>query len=418
MECYCIKEYGILMGEVIVGIWIVTALVQSLLLWGLWRGARDYILQKIGNKAPEVSVLLAERDRPLPRVAMIIPAAGKHPVMERALRSLLCQDYPHILPVISTAYEDDAATVLVRSLQAEFPQLECVVAGEAQGCGQKNHNILRAVEYVGKRADIYMFCDSTHIAKPDFVRQLAWPIVNGEAGFSTGYHDVMACDDKIVTLGYQISVLLMRFLQVVAVFTQPWGGAMAIARGVFEHHAIAAYWRTNVVDDCSLAAFLLQRRLHVQLCPYAILTTEVQDHSYSVWRAWMARQILFLKFCVMPQWYLLGLLVVLLVLPVCMSFLCILGGCVGLLSFGTAWYVCVALLHLGVLGAICLVWRELLPRKPAAVQWLFGFATGVSMFFTVYMCTVRSWSIDWHGIRYHVAPGGRVLTMKKIEKTT
>ncbi len=390
-------------------LWFLAACLQCFIILILWRGAKSIILQKTPSCARD------KTPENLPTAAMIIPAAGNNPLMPEALSSLLEQDYPHLIPIIVTASEEDPAYALAQDLKNMYPALECVVAGEAHLCGQKNHNTLKALEYVGSRADIYVFCDSTHHAKPHFVRELIWPIICQEAGFTTGYHNVVAKDNQCVTLGYQISVLIMRFLQAVALFTQPWGGAMAMARKVYEKHNMAEFWRNNVVDDCSLASMLLERRLHVQLCPHAILETQAQNHSLAVWQAWMQRQVLFLKFCVMPQWCLLGFFAFIMTAPVVISCLFLLGGLTNVLSMQSSWAVIFAFVHLFTLSSIVLAWRSLVPNKVPAFAWLKAFYVSCAMFLKVFFLTIKVWHIDWHGIRYYVVKGGKVRHMEKYK---
>lgn len=399
-------------------LWLAAAAAQCLLLLGLWRFARRIILQLDPSPAPAPGTPAWPADAPL--TAMIIPAAGAHPAMPNALRTLLQQDYPRLRPVLATATADDAAAELGRHLQQEFPTLEVVTAGRAEHCGQKNHNTLAALAHVdstGERPELFLFCDSTHTARPDFARQLLWPLVAGEAPFTTGYHNILAEDEQPVTLGYQVSVLLMRFLQAVAVFTQPWGGAMAMTRQVFERHGIAEFWRHNVVDDCSLAGMLIKRRLHVQLCPHAILATTAHDHKFPVWRAWMDRQVLFLKFCVPGQWWLLGVFAALMCLPTLFSALMVLGGFTNLLVHvgpSGVWLALTGAAHLGLLASVVLGWREVLNRRPSALHWLAGFALGMGMFALVYMQSIRATGILWHGIWYRVGKGGRVEDLRRM----
>ncbi|MBR6467633.1 MAG: glycosyltransferase, partial [Desulfovibrio sp.] len=99
-----------------------------------------------------------------PRTGLVIPAAGSHPAMESAIRSLLSQSYPGgVVPVMVTADEADPASALAARLQAEFPELRHVVAGKASGCGQKNHNSLAGVAALDAEEgiEVYAFCDST-----------------------------------------------------------------------------------------------------------------------------------------------------------------------------------------------------------------------------------------------------------------
>ncbi len=390
-------------------LWLLAACLQCLVLWGIWRGARAMLLEK--SSSPQA--MGADQEH-WPTVGMIIPAAGNNKHMPKALRSLLTQDYPHIIPIIVTATAEEPAHTLALELRQEFPQLECIVAGPTHHCGQKNYNTLQGIAHCQQRVDIYAFCDSTHTAKPDFIRQLVGPIVRHEVGFTTGYHQVIAKDDLLITLAYQISVLLMRFLQAAAIFTQPWGGAMAIDKKAFEYHNIAQYWQDNVVDDCSLAALLLKKRLPVKLCPEAILDTPTQNHSFTVWQTWMQRQILFLKFCIKPQWYLLGFFACLMTLPICISCLLIVGGLTNLLNAHWGWYAILACGHLAFVFYSILAWRTCTPYAAPAFAWIKGFLLACTMFLKVYISTVKMWHIDWHGIRYFVKKGGKVCRIKKL----
>lgn len=392
-------------------LWLLASAAQCLLLLFLWRRGRRAAL-RAEEGAPPLEHWNIPPER-LPTAALFIPAAGRHPAMPDALRSLLRQDYPRIIPVLVTATDDDPAAGLARQLQEEFPALRHVAAGRAQGCGQKNHNTLCGIASVGDAADVYVFCDSTHTARPDFVRQLIWPIAAGEAAFSTGYHQVVARDDAPVTRAYQISVLLMRLLQAVSAFTQPWGGGMAMSRAAFERYGIGQFWADNVVDDCSLASLLLRRRTHVRLCPRAILDTGAEKHHMDVWRAWMDRQVLFLKFCIPMQWRLLGVLALLMAAPPLFSLLAVLGGPLLPPRPAMALLPLAGLAHLGLLAAVMLGWREL-ARPPAPIMaWLAGFVLAVGMFVRVYCASLRADGILWHGIRYRVGPGGRVEGMER-----
>lgn len=395
-------------------LWLLAALAQCGLLYVLWRGG-----DRLGRST---ATLPHSHPKPLidpvPVVALFIPAGGCHPAMPDAVRSLLHQDYPRVIPVIITAKGHEPAALLARELRATFPQLRHVVAGQASHCGQKNHNILRGIAAVKDEADIYVFCDSTHKAPPDLVRQLVQPIASGEAAFSTGYHQVLAEDEKPVTLAYQICVLLMRLLQAVSVFTQPWGGAMAMSRRAFEHHRVGELWKDNIVDDCSLAGFLLREGLHVRLCPAALLDTTARHHPLDIWRAWMERQVLFLKFCVPVQWWLLGVLCVIMTVPPVLSALFVLAGMLGMLPPTAAWLTLGGLTHWIVLIWVMLGWRHLQPGTPPfrlvnARAWLTAFALACGMFATVYVTTFRRWTLSWHGIRYHVGKGGRVMDIEQ-----
>lgn len=391
--------------------WWLLIGTQCTLLLVFWQSARSRILEtKQPVKKSTEPLPLGLRPDPTPTVAMIIPVAGQRPYMRRALRSLMVQNYPQLITIMVTESLDDPAVDLILELQRAFPQLRHVVAGPAQGCGQKNWNTLQAIKSVKNEAEIYVFCDSTHYAQPDFVHELVLPIVRQETAFSTGYHAVDVQDHQIVTLAYQLSVLLMRFLQALSAFTQPWGGAMAISQQAFLRYRIADFWRDKVVDDCSLASFLMRENVHVQLCSHAVLRTPARNHPMHVWFAWMDRQILFLKFCIPAQWLLLGVFAMLMFFPLLGSAIVLSGIWLGMLS---AWYYGPLITHLVLLVAILLGWRECLPRPVPMVLWFAAFVLSMYQFLRVYVGTIRADSIAWSDFVYRVGKGGTVLSIHK-----
>jgi hypothetical protein len=340
---------------------------------------------------------------------MIVPVAGLRPGTEKALRSLLEQDYPRYSVVFATAEDDDPAVPLINALVGEYARARHVTAGRAVRCGQKNFNSLAGVSALGDAAEIYVFCDSTHTAGPDFLRVLVRPLAAGEAAFSTGYHAVEAEDALPVTLAYQMTVIIMRLLQSCSLFTQPWGGAMAVSRAAFERYGVERLWAGNVVDDCSLAARLTAVRGRVRLCPEALLRTPAARHSLAQWRNWFERQILFLKFCTPALWRLMGPGICLLLLPTLFSLallpLCIADPRPAHLP---------AVLHLCLLGLFALNLREFADNPPPGRAWLAAFALNLWMLGRVYVGSIAARTLRWHDTLYHVGKGGRVRRLETV----
>lgn len=342
-----------------------------------------------------------------PRVAMIVPVGGNSPHMTSALTSLLVQDYPEYIPVFVTETADEPAAICIRKLQNDFPLLRHVVAGSATCCGQKNHNSLAGIANVAhENIEIFTFCDSTHLATPDFLRLLVAPIAHGKSDFSTGYHTAEHFDENWTTLAYTASVLLMRLLQGLSRFTQPWGGAMAIRSKAFEREQIDVLWASSVVDDCSLASLLLQRKISVSLCAAALLKTVAREHSMQVWHDWMKRQILFLKFCIPSQWKLLGILVICMAFPPFFASAAFVGG---LLGFGSGAAVALALCWLAVFWCEMSYLRGLLEKNCTPLRFVGAFVLACGMFAKVYLETIGAHSILWQGREYHVGENGKIV---------
>jgi hypothetical protein len=339
---------------------------------------------------------------------MIIPVAGVRPGMETALRSLLEQDYPRYGVVFATAENNDPAVPLIRALVGEYAHARHVAAGRAARCGQKNRNSLAGVSAFGNAAEIYAFCDSAHTAGTDFLRALVRPLVAGEAAFSTGYHAVDARDALPVTLAYQMTVIIMRLLQACPIFTQPWGGAMAMSRAAFERYGVARLWADNVVDDCSLAGRLAAARIRVALCPEALLRTPAERHSLAQWRSWFERQVLFLKFCTPAMWRLMGLGLCVLLLPTLGSLVLL------LLCLADPRPACFpAAIHIFLLGLFVLRLRRFADNPAPRRAWLAAFILNLRMTAGVYAGSIAARTLRWHDTLYHVGEGGRVTRLER-----
>lgn len=386
----------------------IVGLIQGLIIWAM--GRTGVALNERARKERELAAISPPNGWPI--CGLVIPVAGTTPMTETALRSLLEQNYPDYSVRIVMESANDPAAPLVARLENEFPRLKVVVAGPAMRCGQKNHNLLAGVRSLPEETEIFAFCDSTHLARPDFLRCLIEPIARRETAFSTGYHQVESGDATIPTLGYALSVLFMRLLQGMASLTQPWGGALAMSGSAFVRYEVAKLWATNVVDDCSLAGWLQKKGVHVRCAAGALLITRASAHTFRVWDAWLTRQILFLKFCAPGQWLGLGLLCFIMAAPPLWCLWACLRGLLGL-GGGTAPFLALCWLCFVAWAVYC--WRKLLPKKPASTPWVLSFFCACGMFALVYCRTFFQTHILWANIRYKVGDGGKVLAMRRLK---
>ncbi len=77
-------------------------------------------------------------------------------------------------------------------------------------------------------------------------------------------------------------------------------------------------------------------------------------------------------------------------------------------------YSLFAFVHLSVLSLIALGWRELTPSSPPWIAWLKAFFLGSGVFFMLFISSMKTWKIDWHGLRYTVEKGGKVRHIEKL----
>lgn len=345
-----------------------------------------------------------------PQLAVIIPAAGNNSMMPMALESLLKQDYPNYRVYFVTAGATDSAVPLIKLLCSKYQNAFHVIAEDAILCGQKNHNLLAGINAAGSWPEIYSFCDSTHMAKPDFLRCLTMPIILNKAEFTTGYHLAAPQNLNIISAAYAVCVLFMRFLQANNKLTQLWGGAMAMSRMAFARYGIASFWSNTVVDDCSLSAQLHKFGINILHCHDALLYTQIDKYNIKTMYAWLLRQILFLKFCMPYQW--LGLIIASIFL-IAVPLWCFITVILFITGYGGLGTLCLALIWILLVFYIMNTWKNFIPAAISANLAAMAYFYDCIMFFVCAMQTVFTNKIHWCGKIYTVGKNGIVKKMKK-----
>lgn len=379
--------------------------LQLLIMLVLLIHSREHVRRSFPGREPGSSSPGSDGWPAYPRVALIVPLTGDSPEMPAALVSLLTQPYPNYEIILVTRDLEDPATSLVRGLLRHHPNGRHIVSGPAAGCSQKNHNILAGIGALDDSVEILAFCDSTHQAPPNFLRDLIHPLVTGAAVLTSGFHRIIPGDARVATLGRLQTVLTLHLLHGFAAIALPWGGATAMLRSTFHDYGIAGVLGGNVLDDFPLGQRLLRFGIRTTPVATAILNTHLAGQTLDGWHTWLTRQILYAKYCLPLTWLAAALVVWLLAGPILFAVLAGLGGMVGLVSPHLALAGLGFLLALTAIGAWC---RSLVPHRVPLGPWLLGFYANI---FMACWCYIKSWGTDtiaWSGTSYRVAWGGRV----------
>ncbi len=350
---------------------------------------------------------------PWPRVAVLVPVTGAAAGLATRLERLLSQDYPDYQVVFSTRDAADPATAVIRSLLPNFPRARHVVAGPARGCGQKNQNLLAAVQLVGRTPEILVFCDSNQEASASWLRELVAPLVRGEAQVSSGFHHVIAAEPGIAASGRAVTVLALYLTKGFRRLNQPWGGATAIRRSLFENLDVAKLWAENIVDDVSLAARLVEAGLPVGIPRGASLHTPLDHESLAGWEDWLIRQWLYLKFCMPATWLAGGLLV-----HVILGLAVLAGVRLGLALLGLAsgGPALAGALFLAGLTGLGLALRSYHPQPGPLAKWLPAYFAALGLASWVHLKTLFTMEMRWRGIIYRVGWRGKVVEIVRSEQ--
>ncbi|RJR34854.1 MAG: glycosyltransferase family 2 protein [Deltaproteobacteria bacterium] len=378
---------------------LVAAMAAVLLLIG--------VLLIVGSRALEraKSKLDLDSPGPWPAAALIVPVAGAASNLAANLRSLLTQDYPDYQVIFVTRDQSDLATRAIAALIPEHPRSRLILSGPASQCGQKNHNLLAGVQAAGEEPEILVFCDSTRLAHSNWLKGLVLPLVKGEAPVVSGYHHVLPQDGSFAAWGRAVTVSFLFLTKGIARCNQPWGGATAISRRLFEDLGVRDLWAHNVVDDVSLAMLLQEKGLRVVLASGESLMTPISGDTLATWGDWAIRQWIYLKFCLPGSWLALGLFFYLLSGLVLWAGVRIAAAAVSSAPI-SAWPEAA---FLGALTGMAISLKDLHPQPPRLRTWLPAFYAAIFMGAWCHLCNWPMGEIHWRGISYRVGWKGRVL---------
>jgi ceramide glucosyltransferase len=393
----------------ITGALTVSGGLYLLLIGGLYVLGAEHVRRGVRAQQTAMQVPVPDSGEPSPgnrpRVSLIVPVTGHAPDLEKSLTSLLQQSHPNYEIILVTRDEHDPATGVVRNICKESSHARHVLSGPAQGCGQKNYNLLKGLDAVSGNPDILAFCDANHHAPPLFLHNLVKPIEEGKSPLAGGYHRVRVSDFRMGSLGMLLSVMAIHMLQGLPAVTQPWGGATAVSAESFAALDIRGVWAETVVDDYSLGCRFLDHGMRAKPVSEACLLTTVAGQSLAGWAGWLERQLMYFKFFQPLLWVLAALVAVILVLPLLFSTCVLLGGAGGWVSTEA---IVASTVFLMVFSWLATLFKGLVPEDIPLRFWFPAFAL---MHLVTAWCYGRTWltnCISWRGISYEVGRRGRV----------
>jgi ceramide glucosyltransferase len=364
--------------------------------------------------------------RPRGRVAVILPCKGIDPGFRDNLRAFFDQDYPSLELVFSVATADDPACPEIdAAIEENAGRVKAyrIVAGIENVRAQKITNLLRAVEFVGKSADILVFADSDLRPDSGFVRRLVAPLIRPQVGATTGYQWYAP---PTPTLGSMLrSVWNAGALTFIADSRRNFcsGAATALRRGVFERARLAQAWDRTLSDDLTLTLEVRALGMGTMFVPSCVgVTHESSTLAQTV--EYTNRQSVISRVYMPSLWWsaaighslgcffmIYGLVNLLLWLTV--------GGTAALI--GAA---CLAMVPLQWVNALWLLGavREMLPQLSdslARLKWHYMFAASLAPFLSL-INTINSLftnKITWRGIRYEMRSPWETVILPSVQPT-
>ena len=274
-------------------------LLQSV--WALMDGYRFLRFFRRSRSRPPASYA--------PLAAVIIPCKGLERDFETHLQRFQGQDYPDYQVVwVVAAASDPIYPRLQACLETWLkppgvrrPRTSLVVAGIAEGRGEKVNNLLRGLEAVDPAAEVLVFADIDARPSTDWLRSLVGPLADPAVTASTGFRWYLpgrgfasqlraAWDTSIATLlgdhGHNFA----------------WGGSMAMRAPDFRRLGIAErYWANTVSDDYAVTRAVREAGGKIAFEPRCLVPSQ-EEVSFSDFIRWSNRQIIITRIYAARLW--------------------------------------------------------------------------------------------------------------------
>lgn len=279
---------------------IVLVLLQLLFLYQTGSNYR-YALKKYKKKR------LSYR----PRTVIIVPCKGLDSAFRQNFASFFNQDYENYSLWFVVADKEDPAFAPLCELKnslgpsSKANDIQVLVAGPAQFCSQKNHNLLYCCQRIGSDIEVLAFADSDICVRKDWLSHLVHPLQYKKTGAASGYRWYVPKKNNPASLA--LSAVNAKIAQLLGNthFNQAWGGSMAIRADIFRELGIDKVWLKTLSDDYSLSYAVKKARKKVVFVPACL----VASYESTTWRKLFEfgrRQFLITRVC-MPRTWRIGL---------------------------------------------------------------------------------------------------------------
>lgn len=250
--------------------YVLVVLQIALGLYSLWEGYEwtRMVRRRLGSHAGFYA----------PLVALICPCKGAEPGLEENLAALTQFDYPNYEIYFSLATSLDPALKMIERFKAASQRpVHIVVAGPPEACGEKVHNLKRAVEEVPEKFEVLVFTDSDVRLPRNWLGKLVAPLQDPRIGASTAYRWIIPSGS--LGQGAFSSALVSAWnASVATMLGRPrdnfcWGGGTAIRRKNFDDVQASEAWSGAVSDDLVLTRSLEAAGKSIVFCPECLAPT-------------------------------------------------------------------------------------------------------------------------------------------------
>ena len=230
-----------------------------------------------------------------PPVLVVLCLRGGDPFLSRTLRALIAQGYPNFRVRIIVDSPEDEAHQNLREVLGEPPPEHVEVRTlmeRHQTCTFKMSGILHGTVDLPEDVALVALMDGDTVPHASWLRELATPIVRGDAAVTTGNR--WFSPDR-PTLGSMCrfwwnaaAVPQMTF------FHMPWGGTMAIRRDLITDERLRDRLQHACSEDTTVGQFAREQGHHVHFEPSLVILNREEIDLTSFFN-FETRQLLFTR---------------------------------------------------------------------------------------------------------------------------
>ena len=213
-----------------------------------------------------------------PTAALICPCKGSEPGLEENLMALTRFEYASYEIYFALATSLDPALKVVEKVKAASPRpVHIVIAGPGENCGEKVHNLRRAVESLTDNFEVIVFTDSDVRLPKHWLGKLIAPLQDPRIGATTAYRWIIP-SRAIGSGGFASAMASAWNASIATMLGRPrenfcWGGGTAIRRGTFNDVRVLDAWEGAISDDFALTRALEAAGKPIVFCPECLAAT-------------------------------------------------------------------------------------------------------------------------------------------------
>ncbi len=250
--------------------YILVMLQISLGLYSLWDGFLwlGMVRKRLGSHSGFYA----------PVAALICPCKGNEPGLEENLAALTRFEYANYEIYFSLATSLDPALKIIERIKASSERpVHIVIAGPPEECGEKVHNLRRAVEALPDKFEVLVFTDSDVRLPHGWLAKLVAPLQDPRIGATTTYRWFIP-NGEIGKGGFASAFASAWNAAIATLLGRPretfcWGGGTAIRRKTFDEVNVLEEWKGAVSDDFAMTYALEKAGKSALFCPECLAAT-------------------------------------------------------------------------------------------------------------------------------------------------